>query len=101
MKHQKLWSKLKHPLFITISGCIVVVILILDLAKNIRQLFNANREINQIKTEISNLDQKNINISYLLGYMQSKEFLEEQARLNFGLQKPNEQIIVIQQTNYH
>ena len=97
MKHQKFWSKLKHPLFITIIGCVVAVLLILDLAKNIRQLFNANKEINQIKAEISNLDKKNSDISYLLNYMHSKEFLEEQARLNFGLQKPNEQIIVIQQ----
>ena len=90
------WSKLKHPFFITIIGCIVAVLLILDLVKNIRQLFNANREINQIKAEINNLNQKNKDIGYLLDYMHSKEFLEEQARLNFGLQKPNEQIIVIQ-----
>jgi len=96
MKHQKPWSKLKHPFFITIIGCIVAVLLILDLVKNIRQLFNANREINQIKAEINNLNQKNKDIGYLLDYMHSKEFLEEQARLNFGLQKPNEQIIVIQ-----
>jgi len=96
MKHKKPWSKLKHPFFITIIGCIVAVLLILDLVKNIRQLFNANREINQIKAEINNLNQKNKDIGYLLDYMHSKEFLEEQARLNFGLQKPNEQIIVIQ-----
>jgi len=97
-QHQKWWSKLQHPLFITIVSCIVVILLILGLLKNIRQLLNAHREINQIKTEIDNLDKKNTEISYLISYLQSKEFLEEQARLNFGLQKPNEQIIVVKQS---
>ena len=97
-QHQKWWSKLQQPLFLTIVSCIVVILLILGLLKNIRQLFNAHREINQIKTEIDNLDKKNTEISYLISYLQSKEFLEEQARLNFGLQKPNEQIIVVKQS---
>jgi cell division protein FtsB len=96
-KNQSNWQKLKRPLAITLLGLLLFVLLITGLVKNIRQLFNARQEINQIKSEISRLNNKNKEINQLVDYLDSREFLEEEARLKFDLKKPNEQIIVIKQ----
>ena len=67
------------------------------LIKNIRQVFGVKSEISQLEAEIKRLDKKNQEVSGLVDYLDSKEFLEEEARLKFDLRQPNEQIIVIKQ----
>lgn len=89
--------QLYHPFLITIAGLLILIFILIGLIKNIRRVFSVKQEINQLQSEISRLDKKNQEISGLVDYLDSKEFLEEEARLKFDLRQPNEQIIVIKQ----
>ncbi|MCX6798096.1 MAG: septum formation initiator family protein [Candidatus Falkowbacteria bacterium] len=52
-------------------------------------------EIAGIQKEINDFESKNKDLSEMLSYLQSNASLEEQARLNLGLKKPGEKVIVI------
>ncbi len=90
-------QKSYQPLLITAAGLLVLIFILTGLMKNIRRVFSVKQEISQLQTEISRLDKKNQEIEGLVDYLNSKEFLEEEARLKFDLRQPNEQIIVIKQ----
>lgn len=97
----KLPNKHRHkryqPILITITGLLFLIFILTGLVKNIRQVFGVKSEITQLEAEIKRLDKKNQEVSGLVDYLDSKEFLEEEARLKFDLRQPNEQIIVIKQ----
>ena len=86
-----------QPALITAAGLLALIFMLTGLVKNFRQVFSVKHEINQLQAEIERLDKKNQEVSNLVDYLDSKEFLEEEARLKFDLRQPNEQIIVIKQ----
>jgi cell division protein FtsB len=92
------WRHWRKPLLLTTVGLLIFVFTLIGLVKNINQVFSAKQEINQIKLEIERLDKKNQEVDSLISYLDSTEFLEEEARLKFDLRQPNEKIIVIKQT---
>ncbi|HNW20230.1 MAG TPA: septum formation initiator family protein, partial [bacterium] len=99
----KLPSKNRHKryqsILITIAGLLALIFILTGLVKNIRQVFGVKSEITQLEAEIKRLDKKNQEVADLVDYLDSKEFLEEEARLKFDLRQPNEQIIVIKQSD--
>ncbi|HNW56046.1 MAG TPA: septum formation initiator family protein [bacterium] len=95
-QHFHNWKKIRQPFFISLAGILAVIFIFAGLSQNIRHLFSAKREINQIKQEVDRLEKKNQDIEKIVEYLDSKEFIEEEARLKFDLKKPNEQIIVVQ-----
>jgi Golgi nucleoside diphosphatase len=52
------WRKLRQPLLVTMSGLFILAFVLNGFTKNIRRVFSANQEINQIKSEIERLDKK-------------------------------------------
>lgn len=97
-QHFQNWKKIRQPFFISLAGLLAITFIFTGLIQNIRHLLSAKQEINQIKTEIERLEKKNQDVEKIITYLDSKEFIEEEARLKFDLKKPNEQIIVVQQS---
>lgn len=93
--HRPSWQQIRQPFIVTALGILILAVIALGLIKNIRHFFSAKQEINQIKNEINRLEKKNREVDNLVDYLNSKEFLEEEARLKFDLRQPNEQIIVV------
>ena len=54
-----------------------------------------NREITQLKIEIAKAESQNQEFKQMIAYLQSSDFVEKEARLNFGLKKPGEQVVVV------
>lgn len=54
-----------------------------------------DNEIRRIEDEASRLESKNLEIMNLIKQLGSADFLEKEARLKLGLQKPGEKVVVI------
>ncbi|MEK7558010.1 MAG: septum formation initiator family protein [Patescibacteria group bacterium] len=81
--------------FLTFLGLIVIVLISFPLAKNISNRYKVNHEIKELEKEIANLENKNSNFKDLVSYLESNQFVEEQARLKLGLKKEGEDVVVI------
>lgn len=80
---------------LAVIGLVIIIAIIIPLAKNIAQRHRIEKEIKDMESEISQVENKNNDLRKLIDYFQSDQFLEEQARLNFGLKKNNEQVAII------
>lgn len=84
-----------NPKVISVLGLAVIILLSFPLTENISKRNRIEDEVTQLKNEIETLESQNKNLDNLIGYLESDEFVEEQARLNLGLKKPGEKIVVI------
>lgn len=74
----------------------ILVLILIPYYNNNKKRKDLEREINLMKENISRYENSNAELEELLSYLDSKQAIEEKARLNFGLQKQGEQVIVIQ-----
>ena len=82
--------------FITIVGLIIILLIVIPLVKNIRQRNKINNEIKSLENDIKELGNDNYELRGLIDYLESDQFVEEQARLNLGLKKQGEKVIVVE-----
>lgn len=80
---------------LALLGLVILIFISVPLAKNRAQRREIKKEINDIEQEINRVENKNNELRKLIDYFESGEFLEEQARLNFGLKKSGEEAVVI------
>ncbi len=76
-------------------GLIVIFIISIPLVKSLNQKNQVKEEISVIQQEIDNLKSENQDLENLIEYLNSDQFLEEQARLNFGLKRQGENVVVV------
>lgn len=81
--------------FLTLLGLAVIILISFPLAKNALKQYRINKEISGLKKEIAALENKNTDLKNFVAYLESAQFIEEQARLNLGLKKPGEELTVI------
>ena len=82
--------------FIAIIGLVFLVLIIFPLAKTYSQRRLVEKEISDVKGQISDFEKQNQQLKDLIAYLQSDQSLEEQARLNLNLKKPGEGVIMIE-----
>lgn len=58
-----------------------------------------DKEAQQLQVEIEKLEASSKDINELLAYLNSNEFIEEEARTKLGLKKDGEQIVIINNNN--
>lgn len=85
------------PKFIALLGLIILILIGFPLAKNISKRYAVDQEIKELELEIKSLESQNKDMKNFIGYLESDQFLEEQARLKFGLKKPGEEVVVIKE----
>lgn len=76
-------------------GLVVLVLISIPLARNVSQRYKINQEIKDLEAEIRSLEQQNSGLNEFLEYLGSEQFVEEQARLNLGLKKQGEEVVVV------
>lgn len=74
---------------------IALIIIAVSLANNWRSAQNVNNEIVQLQNEIQNLEQENYQFKELIDYFNSTAYIEEKARLDLGLKKEGEKVVVV------
>lgn len=82
--------------FLALIGLGLIVLISFPLAKNVSKRYHLNKEIKELDKEIIEFESKNKDLKQLITYLESEQFVEEKARLNLGLKKEGEKIVVIQ-----
>jgi cell division protein FtsB len=78
---------------ILILGALVLVSV--PAVRNYAQERAVDLEINEARAEIDRYSSKNKELSDVIGYLESDQAVEEKARLNLGLKKQGEKVVVI------
>jgi len=79
----------------TLLGLLIIILIGIPLFSNIKKQFEVNDEKNKLEEEIAKLEGKNTELEGLIGYLNSDEFIEEQAKLNLNYKKEGESVVII------
>jgi Septum formation initiator. len=74
---------------------VMIVAISFPLLRSVSQRRMIEQEIADMKKDNENYRNKSQELKDMIDYLQSDISLEEQARLNLGLKKPNEQVVVV------
>ncbi|MFP4514981.1 MAG: FtsB family cell division protein [Parcubacteria group bacterium] len=85
----------KSQLFFTLLGLMLLVMILIPVYRNYQETNAIDKEIAEIQKEIKEYESSNQELRQMLDYLESEESLEAQARLNLGLKKPGEEVVVI------
>ena len=94
-KLKKKRTNLIKPVIATVIGVFILSFTSVQLFKKLNQKRYVDSEIRQIEEEIKQVEEKNASLKKVVAYMGSGQFVEEQARLKFGLAKPGEEAAAI------
>jgi len=81
--------------FLTFFAFLIFLVILIPFVKNKIKENRVNQEILVIKENISKLQSRDKEFKELIKYFQSDQYEEEKARLNFGLKKRGEDVIVV------
>ena len=93
-QHQK--RSAISPIIISVIGLIAIVLISVPLAENMSQKYKVDQEIIDLQNEIALVENQNLDLDKMISHLNSEEFSDEQARLNFNLKKSGESVAVIQ-----
>jgi len=82
--------------FLTIILLGMLVLLSFPLTRNWRQRRAIDKEIKGLETQVNDLEHKNSNLKTVIDYMQSDQFVEEEARTKLNYKKPGESVAVVE-----
>ncbi|SRR6056297_1137341 len=91
---KKFWSSSK---ILSLFFLILIVLISFPLVEKIKQREKVDSEIEKLRNEMSQLERENRELDKLIEYLKSDQFLEEQARLNLGLKRKGEEVLVIKE----
>ena len=87
---------LGKQVLLTVAALVVIILISIPLVKNVSKQHKINKEVGDLKNEISALENNNSQLKNLIKYMESDQFVDEKARLNLNYKKEGEQVIVIE-----
>lgn len=95
-RNKNLKSSFFKQFSVSFLGMLVIFLIGFPLYKNLKQQYIINQEIKDLETEIAQFQNKNKDLKKMIEYLKSDQFIEEQARLNMGLKKAGEEVVVIE-----
>ena len=93
-KKETLWLP-KNRLAITILALAILVLLLPNWWRTREKQSKIDREVALMKADIQANEGNNSQLKQMLAYLESPEFLEEQARIKFNLKKDGEKVVVV------
>jgi cell division protein FtsL len=85
----------KSQIFFTLLALALLVMILIPVYKNYQERKFIEKEIAERERKIAEYENSNKEFKQMLEYLDSEEALEAQARLNLGLKKSNEDVVVI------
>jgi len=83
--------------FLAFLGLVLIVLISFPLARTVSKRYRIDEEVRDLEKEIVELESRNKDFKELITYLESDQFVEEQARLNLGLKKEGEEVVVIKE----
>jgi len=94
--NQPFWQRfLMSQRFLAIVFLVMIIAIAFPLIRSVSQRKMIEQEIADMKKDNEVYRNKSQELKDMIDYLQSDISLEEQARLNLGLKKPNEEVIVV------
>lgn len=98
--HKRRDREIKNNFFsnqylVSAIGLIIIISIAIPLIKNLNKQHQINNEIKGLEEEISQLENKNLQLKNLTEYLGSDEFVNEQARLQLNYRAEGEEVVVI------
>lgn len=94
--NQPFWQRfLMSQRFLAIVFLVMIVAISFPLVRSVSQRKMIEQEIADMKKDNEAYRNKSQELKEMIDYLQSDISLEEQARLNLGLKKPNEDVVVV------
>lgn len=86
-------------LFFSIVGILVFLMILFPLMKKINKQRELNNEINELEQEKAYYVDRGSELTNIVEYLNSDQFIDEQARLNLNYKKDGEEVVVINGDN--
>src|SRR3989338_9205276 len=96
IREESIWKRILSLRSVFIINILILFVVTLGLGRTYWNNYQLKKEIQALETEARELEAKNIEIGKLKSYFESKDFLEEEARLKLGLQKPGEETVIVE-----
>jgi cell division protein FtsB len=94
--NQPFWQRfLMSQRFLVIVFLLIIVAISFPLVRSASQRKMIEQEIADMKKDNETYRNKSQELKEMIDYLQSDSSLEEQARLNLGLKKPDELVVVV------
>lgn len=94
--NQPFWQRfLMSQRFLALVFLVMIIAISLPLVRSVSQRKVIEQEIADMKKDNEIYRNKSQELRDMVNYLQSDISLEEQARLNLGLKKPNEEVVVV------
>ena len=78
-----------------IISLITLIFFSTNLVKEIINRRDLKKDVRSLEEEINRLESRNNELSQLIGYFESLDFVEKEARTKLNLRKPGEKIIIV------
>jgi len=95
MSNKEIFKKIMSLKVVLVINLLLLCFFSFNLFREYFKNRQLNKEINKLEVMASELEAKNLDILNMVEYLDTEEFLEQEARLKLGLQKPGETSIVV------
>lgn len=82
---------------VNVVGAIIIVYLLVMLGETIHRNYTLGRQINDLKGQITLLQDQKDELAYNIQYYKTDSFRDREARSKLGLQLPGENVVIIPQ----
>jgi len=95
-KKNKNLARLFFNQYLLVVFVLILLLLVsIPLARNISKKYDIDSEVHSLEDEIASLQKKNIELEKMIDDYGSADFVEEIARLNLGLKKEGEEVLIV------
>lgn len=90
------FNLLTSPRIFTIIALLFIILTLIPLAKNYSRQRLVEKEVADISQAIDEYTEGSQELQELIKYLESEQSIVEQARLNMGMRRPGESVVVVQ-----
>lgn len=94
-KEKTFWRRILYSQLVIVVGIGFIVMFSIGISKRMVRQHQLDKEVSGLNREIARLEKSNQEFNRLLTYLNSNDFLEEEARMKLGLKKEGEQVAII------
>jgi len=95
-RNQNSWLAIFWSKWFILIVLVCLFFVVFALVRSYFQDLQVKQEIERLKSEAATLEAKKLETIEILRYIKSEEYVEEKARTEFNMQKPGENVYIIQ-----